>query len=110
MREAQELIAADPVLQSIALVVGHYPGVRHAYLYGSRARGDHHERSDYDLAFLLSSGAEQGEKARLFLDLQENEFTLKKIDVVFLDEIQNDSLKKTILREGIDLVQLRNES
>ncbi|MBI2606970.1 MAG: nucleotidyltransferase domain-containing protein [Deltaproteobacteria bacterium] len=104
MRKAEALIAADPVLQGIVALLGRYPNVRQACLYGSRARGDHRERSDYDLAFLFSPVAEEGEKARLFLDLQENDFTLKKIDVAFLDEIKNESLKETILREGVELI------
>ena len=69
------------------------------YLFGSRARGDHTERSDIDVAIDLGRKMELREiaKARGVLDglnLPE------KIDVVDMNSIQA-AMKEFILKEGI---------
>jgi len=43
----------DPVLNSLIRLIENEPDVTTLWLYGSRARGDHHSGSDYDLAILF---------------------------------------------------------
>lgn len=58
-------------------------GVRQVYLYGARARGNYHERSDYDIAVAGASD---------FFRLREEIYeipTLYTIEVVDLDTCEN---------------------
>ena len=64
-------------------------------LFGSRARGDHTERSDIDLA--VSGGDFDG----FYWDIKENVHSLLSIDTVELDKGISDELKKEIERDGI---------
>ncbi len=71
-------------------------------MFGSRARGDFRERSDYDFAFEVP-GIAQAEWSRFVLDAQENSPTLCGLDLVRLDEARGE-LKDKILLEGKDLL------
>lgn len=69
------------------------------YLFGSRARGDHTERSDIDIAIDLSRKMELREiaKARGVLDGLN---LAQMIDVVDMNSISED-MKKFIFNEGV---------
>lgn len=69
------------------------------YLFGSRARGDHTERSDIDVAIDMGRKMELREiaKARGVLDGLN---LPQKIDVVDMQSIPED-MKTFILREGV---------
>lgn len=74
-----------------------FPGVK-IYLFGSRARGTHTERSDIDLAIdtgRMLSISEIGEARRMLGELN----IVNTIDVVDMHSIP-DYLKETILKEG----------
>ncbi len=64
-------------------------------LFGSRARGDHKERSDIDLAV---SG---GNIVQFRLDIDDEIRTLLMFDVVNLDGPVQERLREEIEREGI---------
>lgn len=53
MTETEELIASDPKLADLVdrLVAALHP--ERIYLFGSRARGDHRDDSDYDVLVLM---------------------------------------------------------
>lgn len=72
-------------------------------LFGSRARGDHNERSDYDIA-VFSSKLDKYKEASLRLSIEDIK-TLKKIDVVFIDEDTEKELLSNIEEEGIILYE-----
>lgn len=73
------------------------------YLFGSRARGDHKERSDIDLAIVCPKASEKDwQKA---MDIIEDADTLLKIDCLRLDEKTSPNLKEAILKEGIVLYE-----
>ena len=76
------------------------PGVRHVVLFGSRARGDHRERSDVDLA-VDAPGLSKADWARLWLDADDAR-TLYRVDLVRLDEAP-DGLCQRIEAEGVDV-------
>jgi uncharacterized protein len=55
----------DPILQSLIEQANIDSDVITLWLYGSRARGDHHPESDYDLAVLFSSRLSDRFEARV---------------------------------------------
>ncbi len=74
------------------------------YLYGSRARGDHKNRSDIDLAIICPDASENDWYA--VLDLVDNADTLLKIDCVRFDQLTDSNpLKKSIVQDGVVLYQ-----
>jgi predicted nucleotidyltransferase len=65
-------------------------------LYGSRARGTHKERSDYDIAYVIP---DEEEKRKFLSQLLEPNFTLFKIDLLDYD-VASEELKKSVDTEG----------
>lgn len=74
-------------------------GASRLVLFGSRARGDHRERSDIDLAVWGLRGMDFG---RLRLALEDLP-TLLSFDLVCVDDCTNPKLLETIAREGVVL-------
>lgn len=68
-------------------------------LFGSRARGDHHERSDIDLAVF---GVDPIQAGRLRLALEDLP-TMLEFDLVCVDANTSPALLKNIEREGVTL-------
>ena len=78
------------------------PYVKEIWLFGSRARGDHQNRADIDLA-VLCPAATLKEWMTLQKKIRDAD-TLLKIDCVRLDELDNaSSLKQSILMQGIKI-------
>lgn len=76
-----------------------YDGIEKAVLFGSRARGDNSERSDYDIAIYgKTTGAIQSE-IRYFCS--DTLMTLHKIDLVFVNEKTYPKLLENIEKEGV---------
>lgn len=73
-------------------------------LFGSRARGDAREHSDYDIAFELPPGITNNEWAGFCADVNENAPTLLSLDLVNINTI-DDSFKEKIHKEGIVLYE-----
>ena len=71
-------------------------------LFGSRARGDHKERSDIDLAFY------GGEQSRFILSVDEETSTLLEFDIVDLEKPIQNELLESIQREGVVIYENRN--
>ena len=68
-------------------------------LFGSRARGDHKEKSDIDIAVL-------GEKCEQFaMDVEEKCPTLLKFDIVDLNKPITEELLNSIEKEGVILYE-----
>lgn len=55
----------DPTLQRIIRVADTHDGLAALWLYGSRARGDHHADSDYDLAVAFTDWIDDAMERRL---------------------------------------------
>lgn len=72
-------------------------GLASVTLFGSRARGDFHARSDIDLAV---SG---GDYDRFALDVDEETSTLLMFDIVNMDKAVQPELLASIRREGRQL-------
>lgn len=73
--------------------------IKKVILFGSRARGDHSERSDIDLAV---SG---GNALDFHCDLEEEAWTLLMFDVVNLDKGISKELQAEIDRDGVVLYE-----
>ncbi len=73
------------------------PFIEEIWLFGSRARVDHQERSDIDLAIVCPHASELE-----WLDVQElieNADTLLKIDCIRFDQLdRSDKLRENILK------------
>lgn len=74
--------------------------VRRIILFGSRARGDHNERADWDLAFYLTPLT--SENWQEIIDIIDEADTLLKIDAICYNTLKEDSpIRKSIDKEGI---------
>ncbi len=74
-------------------------------LYGSHARGDAREDSDYDLAFVFPNDR-YDRWVRYVVDLDDAAVTLLPVDLLNWNEA-SDSLRERICREGIVLYERR---
>lgn len=93
MHTDQQLIAA------IQAQFARYPAIKKAVLFGSRARGDNTERSDYDIA--VYGNLTRLERATLRYACDEELPTLHKIDLIFMQEQSPSAFTENIEREGI---------
>ena len=92
----------DAVLKKIIAVANQYSAGK-AVLFGSRARGDSTQKSDYDIAFVLPCITDDT-KNKILNELEELD-TLYKIDAVFLESLDgDDELTKNIRKDGIVLM------
>ena len=88
----------DHVLERIKEISLQYK-IDKIVLFGSRARGDHSLVSDYDIA-IFANHLSALDKAHLRDDVEEIE-TLKKIDIIFVQENFTDDLMESIKRDGV---------
>lgn len=87
----------EPALEEIIAAGEKY--ARRVVLYGSRARGDHHSKSDMDIAFF---GDEN--KFLAFQDAMEALPTLLELDVIHVTENSSAAFVKNIRKDGIVLM------
>ena len=74
-------------------------GIEKIILFGSRARGNHTERSDVDIAV---SG---GDFDAFYWDVKENTHSLLTFDIVNLDDNISDDLKEEIAKDGVTIYE-----
>ncbi|MCD4727710.1 MAG: nucleotidyltransferase domain-containing protein [Pirellulales bacterium] len=72
-------------------------------LYGSRARGDARENSDFDLAFVFSK-TQRGRWIRFLADLDDAGLTLQPVELLDWNEA-SEPLREQIRKEGIILYE-----
>lgn len=84
----------DRVLKDIISIAKKYQ-IEKVVLFGSRARGTNHERSDIDIAV---SG---GNFDDFYWSVNDSAWTLLSFDIIQLDKGINDELKKEIERDGV---------
>ncbi len=84
----------DRVERDILLFARKY-AVCKVILFGSRARGTHTERSDIDIAV---SG---GDFDSFYWEIKDNVHSLLTFDIVNLDSVVSEELRKEIEKDGI---------
>lgn len=91
----------DNVLDKIKNIAENYSSIRKLVLFGSRARGDSRENSDYDIAVF---GCNENDR-RLFLSDIDDLPDLRKIDVLFIGNGGvNKPIYDNIKKEGIAIM------
>ena len=73
--------------------------VQKVILFGSRAKGNHTERSDIDIAV---SG---GDFDAFYWDVKENTHSLLTFDIMNMDEKISDDLKQEIAKDGVTIYE-----
>ncbi len=92
---------ADPnVIDFIKKQAAKFPGITEIKLFGSRARGDARERSDYDFAIFEKEGSDN---LRFFLDVEEQLPTLCGVNLIKVTDNLKPELLKRIQQEGISI-------
>jgi len=116
VRKGGELLEKDPILRRIVEVIVKEIDPDMIILFGSRARGDYKEGSDYDI-LVLKKGIKPEERRKWEMKvemafLREGIFT--PVDVIVQDTVKYENLKKRvgkvyygISREGILVYELR---
>jgi uncharacterized protein len=98
----------DAVLEQIAKIARNHQ-IEKVVLFGSRARGDHREVSDYDIA-VFEQALTDDEQAQLCDEIDDIP-TLKKIQVVFVRKSGTKELLENIHRDGVVIYeQIRSET
>lgn len=87
------------LIESIKNICKDHVNIEKVILFGSRARGDHTQKSDYDLA--IYGQLQPSEIVLLRNALREDLPTLHKIDTVFMQSETDSKLIKNIENEGI---------
>jgi len=90
-------------LQNIVEIAKTIPAVRLAYLFGSRARRDAGDLSDYDFAFYLDEHVSKKQMFEIKLELQEKISRALKsdhIDVTILNLTDSPELKYFVIKDG----------
>jgi len=87
-------------LADLCAACARFPEIAEAYLFGSRARGDHKPRSDIDLA--VKAPALAPETLAALADYLNEETLLPYfIDLVHYEALEDSDLKKRIDRQGV---------
>ena len=84
----------ENLLNLLAEEFGRYDTIERAALFGSRARGDYSERSDYDIA--VFGDVPGADKARLHAWAEEELPTLHKIDLTFVGDVSDEKFLESI--------------
>lgn len=86
-------------LKALCSCFATFPEVEQVLLYGSRAKGNWHERSDIDLA-VKGPQVDRFRLARLLLDIDDSDLPFP-VDLLHYDTLKNARLKDHIDRVGI---------
>ena len=89
----------DKILNLLAEEFGKYDKIERAVLFGSRARGDNNERSDYDVAVFGDVSA--ADRSKLRARAEEELPTLHKIDLVFICCVSDPAFLRNVNEEGV---------
>lgn len=77
-----------------------YPVIEKVLIFGSRARGDARERSDFDLA-VIAPGMKQSTWSRFALEVGEDIPTLCGVDLLLLNDTISRPMRARIEEEGV---------
>jgi proline iminopeptidase len=92
---------SESILTQMRDVIAKYPEIDRALIFGSRAKGNHRDDSDIDLAILAPIMSDET-FAQLWNQLDALPLVFK-LDVVHWDRLGNEALKRACLETGEDL-------
>lgn len=93
----------DEIWKEIFYVLGQFPGVHSAVLYGSRAMGKERPASDIDIT-LLGDGLDLQTLHHIATALDDLDLPYQ-FDISAYDQIENESLRDHIARVGIPVYE-----
>ncbi|MCD8331677.1 MAG: nucleotidyltransferase domain-containing protein [Oscillospiraceae bacterium] len=93
----------DQLYHQLARLAQQYQA-RRLVLFGSRSRGDNHERSDIDLAVY---GMPEQNRGAFWLEAEELP-TLLKLDIVYVSPDMNPAFLHEIEKDGVTLYDSEN--
>jgi predicted nucleotidyltransferase len=94
----------DRTLETIKAILGRYPGIQSATLYGSRAKGNYKTGSDIDLTLGADDSFSHADLLRVMNDFDDSDLPYT-VDVSIFRAIDNENLKAHIQRVGEVLYQ-----
>jgi predicted nucleotidyltransferase len=97
----RDVFAEFPFLRSVVDYAKTSLKPTRVILFGSRARGVHHDLSDVDLAFV---GVDPSKWGRFVADFSEHSGSLLHFDLINLDE-SSDEMLRTVSAEGVTIYE-----
>ena len=94
-------LSADEILADATNIIAKYLPDARIFLFGSRAKGDARETSDFDIAVDAGSKISLGVIARIKDEIDELR-TLKSIDIIDLNRV-NPEFKTIIRKSGVNI-------
>ena len=88
----------DSDIEVIGWIARQHPVIEQIFIYGSRARGTHKHGSDIDLA-VVGGGVDRGVISNVHYWLNEESPTPYFYDVLHLDSLKDEALRKEIDRD-----------
>jgi len=89
---------SEQIITSLREVFQRFPAVNKVLVFGSRATGEYRPYSDIDLA-VIAPGMSERDFSLLWCALDDLPI-LFKLDVLHFEQVTNEKLKQSILREG----------
>lgn len=90
------------VIKQILLTAKPYPSIIRIILFGSRAKGNFHRTSDFDVCVYCKN---EKELTNFYFDVEDKVDSIYKIDIVHYESLANDMLKQEIEENGIVLYE-----
>ena len=94
----QNLVLPKNTADILLSILRNFDQINEVFLFGSRAKGTNHERSDIDLA-IKNSEIDRHYLGDLKMELDESDIPYK-IDIQIFESIKNKDLRNHILRVG----------
>jgi len=101
-------LSADEILADATNIIASYLPDARIFLFGSRAKGDAGETSDFDIAVDAGSKISLGVIARIKDEIDELR-TLKSIDIIDLNRV-NPEFKTIIRKSGMNIYDRGNRT
>lgn len=88
----------DNIIKEIKNIATRYK-IQRIILFGSRSRGDNKDTSDYDIA-VYDTLLDEKDKTYFYHEINKIE-TLKKIDIVYINDKTDKEFLKNIKKDGV---------
>lgn len=103
MRYKQVFFSLPESIQAVVCKVVENAHPKQVILFGSQARKDHRENSDFDLC-VIQKNCHETAWTKILVDISEEPWSLYRIDLVEFEKL-NDEYKKNIHNDGVILYE-----